>query len=89
MLTSTQARLGKMPATICADTGYGRGENYELMDKLGIKYNYFQKEQHRPFKNNLFLQENLYYNHQENYFFCHRLHGFDNITSYFFGQIIK
>lgn len=74
MLTLTQARLGKMPAIICADAGYGSEENYELMDKLDIKafvkYNYFHKEQHRPFKNNPFLQGNLYYNGQENYFVC-------------------
>lgn len=73
-LTLDQARLGKLPNIICADSGYGSEENYELMERKGIcgyvKYNYFHKEQHRPFRNNPFIPENLYYNEKENYFVC-------------------
>lgn len=32
-----------------------------------VKYNWFHKEQHRPFKEDAFNQANLYYNKEENY----------------------
>lgn len=45
---------GRFPDTVCADSGYGSEQNYEVMDQMGIeafvKYNWFYKEQHRPFK---------------------------------------
>ena len=69
-----QARLGSLPKVLCADAGYGSEENYKLMEKHDIdafvKYNYFHKEQKKAFKNNPFLQENLYYNEKKNYFVC-------------------
>lgn len=73
-LTLGMARLGRLPQIICADSGYGSEENYEWMEKNGIqafvKYNYFHKEQHRPFKNDAYRIENLYYNEKEDYFVC-------------------
>ena len=62
------------PEKLCADSGYGSEENYTYLEKKEIeayvKYNYFHKEEKRSFKNNAFLQENLYYNKQKDYFIC-------------------
>ena len=65
---------GRFPYTVCADSGYGSEQNYEVMEQMGIdafvKYNWFHKEQHRPFREDAFRQENLYYNEQDDYFVC-------------------
>lgn len=64
----------QQPEKLCADSGYGSEENYTYLEGKGIeayvKYNYFHKEQKRSFKNNAFLQENLYYNKAKDYFVC-------------------
>lgn len=64
----------QLPDKVCADSGYGSQENYEYLEnnevEAYVKYNYFHKEQKRSFKNNAFIQENLYYNKQKNYFVC-------------------
>lgn len=73
-LTLDLARWGKLPKTVCADSGYGSEQNYEYMEDNDIdayvKYNWFHKEQHRPFKEDPFRQENLYYNEKHDYFVC-------------------
>ena len=65
---------GVMPKTVTADSGYGSEENYEFMLQNDIaayvKYNWFHKEQHRPFRDDPFRQENLYYNKEEDYYVC-------------------
>ena len=65
---------GRFPDMVCADSGYGSEQNYEVMEQMGIeafvKYNWFHKEQHRPFREDAFRQENLYYNEQEDYYVC-------------------
>ena len=67
-------RHGRLSQTVTADSGYGSLENYEFIeeeDMIGyVKYNWFHKEQHRPFKENAFSQANLYYNKEENYLVC-------------------
>lgn len=59
---------------VVADAGYGSEENYELLEIKDIdafvKYNYFEKEQKQSVKNNPFLQQNLYYNQEEDYYVC-------------------
>lgn len=59
---------------IVADAGYGSQENYELMEGKGIeayvKYNYFHKEQKRKQQQNPFLVQNLFYNHEKDFFVC-------------------
>ena len=64
----------QLPQKACADSGYGSEENYQYLDnnqvEAYVKYNYFHKEQKRSFKNNAFLQENLYYNKEKDYFVC-------------------
>lgn len=73
-LSLTMARWGRLPRTICADAGYGSEENYELLEasqiQAFVKYNYFHKEQHRSFQNDIFRIENLYYNPTEDYYVC-------------------
>jgi len=67
-------RYGKHPGKAVADSGYGSEENYGFMEENDIepfvKFNYFHKEQKKPFKNNGFLVQNLYYNAQEDYYVC-------------------
>lgn len=65
---------GVMMKECTADSGYGSEENYEFMLRNDItayvKYNWFHKEQHRPFREDPFRQENLYYNKEEDYYVC-------------------
>ena len=65
---------GVMPKDCTADSGYGSEENYEFMLQNDIaayvKYNWFHKEQHRPFRDDPFRQENLYYNKEKDYYVC-------------------
>lgn len=73
-LASYQNAYNQKLKETCADSGYGSEENYEYLEQNGIdayvKYNWFHKEQHRPYKTNPFLTNNLYYNEQENYYVC-------------------
>ena len=73
-LTLDQARWGKLPKEVCADSGYGSEQNYEFMENNGIeayvKYNWFHKEQHRPFRNDPFRMENMYYNWEDDFYVC-------------------
>ena len=65
---------GRFPDTVCADSGYGSEQNYDVMEQMGIeayvKYNWFHKEQHRPFREDAFRQENLFYNAKDDYYVC-------------------
>ena len=43
----------------------------EMEEMVGyVKYNWFHKEQHKPFKEDVFNQANLYYNKDEDYYVC-------------------
>jgi transposase len=62
------------PSVSVADAGYGNEENYEFLEKHGIKnyvkYNWFHKEQKRKFKYDISNISNLYYNKEGDYFIC-------------------
>jgi transposase len=62
-----------LPQTLTADAGYGSEENYSLLEEKNIepfvKYNYFDREQHTP-DENPFHAENLFYNSQQDAFYC-------------------
>lgn len=49
-------------------------ENYEYLEMeemMGyVKYNWFHKEQHKPFKEDAFNQANFYYNRDDDYYVC-------------------
>jgi transposase len=73
-LEKLKSHLKRLPQNIIADAGYGSEENYEYLENnnLGayVKYNYFQKEQTKKFKEDKFRVENLPYNSEENEFTC-------------------
>lgn len=66
---------GARPETLTADAGYGSEENYEYLEREGIrafvKYNYFEKETtDRKHQANPFIADNLYYNEKEDIYYC-------------------
>ena len=69
-----QTNYGCMPDQITADAGYGSEENYQFAEDNDIdafiKYNYFHKEKKRKFKNDIKQIENLYYNEEQDCFYC-------------------
>jgi len=72
--SSYSSRYDRLPKDSCADAGYGSEENYSFMDandmEAYVKYNYFHKEQKKPFREDIFRLENLYYNKEQDYFVC-------------------
>ena len=43
----------------------------EMEEMVGyVKYNWFHKEQHKPFKEDAFNQANFHYNKDEDYYVC-------------------
>jgi len=62
------------PDELTADAGFGSEENYEFLQENEItpyvKFNYFHKEQSKKWKEDIFRQENLYYNPDKDYFYC-------------------
>lgn len=45
--------------------------NGQMEEMVGyVKYNWFHKEQHKPFKEDVFNQANFYYNKDEDYYVC-------------------
>ena len=73
-LTTFSGRYGMQSDEVCADSGYGSEQNYAHMFGIGIvpyvKYNMFHAEEHRKYKNNPFLTQNMYYNADEDYYVC-------------------
>ena len=73
-LTSFSNRYGMQSDEVCADSGYGSEQNYAHMFGKGIvpyvKYNMFHAEDHRKYRNNPFLTQNMYYNADEDYYVC-------------------
>lgn len=73
-MESFKQNYEQLPDKVCADSGYGSEENYRYLEtnevEAYVKYSYFHKEQKKSFKNNAFIQENLYYNTEKDYFVC-------------------
>ena len=74
LMDKYRKRHGKQSKCVTADSGYGSEEDYEYMEMeemVGyVKYNWFHKEQHKPFKEDVFNQANFYYNKDEDYYVC-------------------
>lgn len=74
LLKSFQDNYKIFPNKVCADAGYGGEENYHFLESNNIdayvKYNYYDKSQKKSFRNNPFLQQNLYYNKEKDYYVC-------------------
>jgi hypothetical protein len=67
-------RYGKMPEELCADAGYGSEANYEFMEnehiEAYVKYNCFDIENKKSFKEDISISQNLFYNEKDDYFVC-------------------
>jgi len=73
-ISEFQSTYGSPLEEATADSGYGSEENYTYLENEGItpfvKYNYFHKEQHRSFRKDPFITNNLYYNAEADYYVC-------------------
>jgi uncharacterized small protein (DUF1192 family) len=73
-LESYHKRYGHYPDRAIADAGYGSHQNYEYLNRNHVesyvKYNYFHMEQSRKFKSDVNRIENLYYNHEQDFYIC-------------------
>jgi transposase len=72
---SFKEEYGFLPSEVTADAGYGSEENYEYLEKNNVdayvKYTYFDKEQKEKEKAKpVFHVDNLYYNKEQNCFYC-------------------
>lgn len=63
-----------IPTNIIADAGYGSEENYEYLEGEGVnafvKYNTFDKEKTRKYKEDIFRVENLQYEKEKDEYIC-------------------
>jgi transposase len=74
-LESYKEQYGFFPKELTADAGYGSEENYQYLEsnkvEAYVKYNYFDKEQREKEKSKpAFHVDNLYYNKEENCYYC-------------------
>lgn len=73
-LEQVKDRLGKLPDSVIADSGYGSEENYDYLEKAEVepyvKDKAFHQEQTRKYKNNPFLVHNLGYEKEKDAFIC-------------------
>ena len=74
-LESYKEEYGFMPSELTADAGYGSEENYEYLEQNNVdayvKYPYFDKERCEKEKAKpVFHIDNLYYNHEQNCYYC-------------------
>ena len=86
-LTEHQDSFNQTPETLTADAGYGSEENYQALEDNEIegfvKYNYFHKEQRKKKKEpNPFLPDNLYYNPEQDCYYCPMGQKLENIGQY-------
>lgn len=67
-------KLGVHPEALIADAGYGSEENYQYLEDKGIdayiKYNTFEKEKTQKWQQDLSRIENLYYNPEQDSYYC-------------------
>ena len=67
-------QLGQLPEVLVADAGYSSEQNYEYLENNGVeayvKFNYFHKEQKKKWKEDPAKVENLYYNQDQDCFYC-------------------
>ena len=64
----------QMPETVTADAGYGSEQNYQFLAEhyiqAFVKDNYFDKDQHDNDKKHPFVADKLYYNEEEDCYYC-------------------
>lgn len=73
-LRGFQEQYQQMPESVTADAGYGSEENYEFLEQNNIeafvKFNLFHHEQTATFKAKINKVENLFYNQEQNCYYC-------------------
>lgn len=73
-MDSFKELYNELPDTLTADSGYGSEENYNYLEQNGIeayvKFTYFHLEQKDKYRNDPFRQDNLFYNAQQDCFYC-------------------
>jgi len=73
-LEGLEKQLGKLPANIVADAGYGSEENYEYLEEKQcngyVKYNNFHFEQTKKFQKNRFIIEHFRYEQKPDQYIC-------------------
>lgn len=73
-LKGFQEQYQRMPESITADAGYGSEENYDFLQENKIesfvKFNLFHHEQTDKFKAQINKVDNLFYNQEQNCFYC-------------------
>ena len=73
-LDKYKKRYGKQSKSVTADSRVWLGgelQYLEMEEMMGyVKYNWFHKEQHKPFKEDAFNQANFYYNRDDDYYVC-------------------
>ena len=73
-LKGFQEQYQQMPQSVTADAGYGSEENYEFLEEHKIeafvKFNLFHQEQTDKFKAQINKVDNLFYNPDQDVFYC-------------------
>jgi transposase len=73
-LEQVKAQLGRLPANVIADAGYGSEENYIYLERQAvgnfIKYKTFDAEQKKRRKKNRFLASQFPYDEEQDEFLC-------------------
>ena len=70
-----KAAYNQYPETLTTDAGYGSEENYQYLQdhtvEAFVKYNYFDKQQAGSYQKKYpFVAEQLYYNQQQDCYYC-------------------
>jgi transposase len=73
-LEGFKKQYGRLPEKITADAGYGSQENYTFLEnnkvEAFVKYNYFHQEQRSKKTDEPGKTENLFYNREQDCFYC-------------------
>ncbi|MCO5249914.1 MAG: transposase [Candidatus Kapabacteria bacterium] len=82
-IESYKRQYREYPNSITADAGYGSHENYKYAEdnniEAYIKYNYFHKEQKSKWQKDISKSDNLYYNEEQDCYYCPMGQAMENI----------
>jgi transposase len=73
-LEHLERTLGRLPAVVVADAGYGSEENYEHLERNGVsacvKYGMFHTQRRRAYRKDVFRKENWEYDERKDAYIC-------------------
>jgi transposase len=85
-LEGFKKQYDRLPENITADAGYGSQENYAFLEdnevEAFVKYNYFHKEQRKNKTDEPGKVDNLFYNKEQDCFYCPMGQQMKKIASY-------